>query len=365
MKQPLILTTFAALFLLAAGTAVSVRADTPTPSPSGTPTETGTCTPTVTGTATPTATQTATPTITPGEGYFGVNVLNGLGQPIATPFLVPGTSGNELQISYTTSVQFTGGSLTIVFPADLPTPCAANFSVIPVPGQEALLQTTPTFDGVTVTVGLNSNFGPNSALSTVIFNYGVNSTGLLFPAAYPTPTTLTSESFEIWVNPLSTTTGPGGLVPPPPPIPVYSATTTPTVTQSFTSSPTETPSPNWTATVSSTPTVSPTITSTPTVTAVGPAPQTGFYTYPNPFDKHQQSYVTIRFPPTGDAVTITIFNLLGNPVRKVPASDVQAGNGVAVWTGEDDYGRQVPGGLYFVRLKSGSTVTVHKMTVFQ
>jgi len=88
------------------------------------------------------------------------------------------------------------------------------------------------------------------------------------------------------------------------------------------------------------------------------------HSYPNPFDMRYYSFVTIAFPPTSETVSITIFSLAGNPVCEIPASEIYASLGFAHWNGVDDYGRVVPGGLYFIRLKTPSVTVIHKMTVF-
>src|SRR5665213_447228 len=336
---------------LAAETGV-LCADTPTDSPS----------PTDTLTASPTGTFTATPTVTPGSGSYSITLYNGLPTPLPTPgFLVPGNSGNSLTISYTTTGPFSaGGQLVFLFPADIcatpapnggSQPNSSTFYAVDAKYNTGDLQYA--FNGQAVTVTTNIPFSANTSL---VFNYGEPSIGGFAVAA---ATTQTTEAFQIWANPQPQTTVPGlGLVAAPSPIFIYTATASPTITPTFTISLT------LTQTLTPTPIESPSITPTFTLTTVGPVrPGLGFYTYPNPFDLRVYSNVTVRFDPTFENISISIFSLAGNPVREIPASAIQSSMGVAQWDGRDDYGRLVPGGLYFVRLKTPEKITVHKMTV--
>jgi hypothetical protein len=317
-----------------------------------------------TATASPSPTETLTPT--PGPGSFSYTVYNSLQTPLPTPFVVPANTGNSLQIDYTVTTTLEPGSeLVFDFPSDLTAqggdqPSASTFYA------DALYQPylSYAFSGssgsgyaVTVTTGSTLTI---PAGTTIIFTYGQDPTGGF--AVYG-PTTQTSESFMVWANPAPQTEVPGvGLVPAPSPILVYSPTVSPTDTPTSTITPT--------LTISNTDTVSPTSTpasptDTPTPTPVGPVrPSIGFYTYPNPFDLRSYPFVTVRFQPTAENVSITIFSLAGNPVCEIPASDIHESLGVAQWNGQDDYGRVVPGGLYFVRMKTPANTVVHKMTVF-
>lgn len=311
--------------------------------------------------ASATPSPTPTETGTPGSGSYSYTIMNGLLTPQTTPYVAPGSTGNVLQIAYTAASQFSNGMLVIQFPPDLcatPQPNGGNeptqYSFFADPQDQSYVQSYG-FSGQAVTVTVN-NLGAGQSM---IFDYGLDSTGFSVAAG----TTQTSESFAVWANP-APALGPGvGLVPAPSPILIYTATVTPTVTNTFTGSPS--PTITLTNTISPTFTVSPTNTPSPTDTPVGPVQSAvGFYTYPNPFDLRIYSAVTVRFQPTDEPVSISVFSLLGNPVRDLPQSDIQASMGVAQWNGTDDYGRAVPGGLYFVRMKTPTHITVHKMTVF-
>lgn len=85
------------------------------------------------------------------------------------------------------------------------------------------------------------------------------------------------------------------------------------------------------------------------------------FSYPNPFDLQKFDKVTFRFDSDPDA-RVTVFNLLGEPVREIPISDIQGPLGFAIWHGEDDSQHHVTGGLYFVRVKGKKTL-VRKFTI--
>jgi hypothetical protein len=326
---------------LAACLASGLVADTPSPTPSPTPTETG----------------------TPGSGSYTYTIMNGLLTPQSTPFVAPGSTGNVLQIAYTAAAQFSNGTLVFQFPPDLcatPQPDTGGeepnqYSFFADPQDQGYVPTPVAFNGQAVTITVNSL----AAGQSLIFDYGLDSTGFSVVSA----PAQTSESFMVWANPAPAVVAGVGLVPAPSPILIYTATVTPTMTSTFTASPSFTVT--LTNTISPTFTVSPTNTPSPTDTPVGPVQSpVGFYTYPNPFDLRIYSDVTVRFQPTDEPVSISVFSLLGNPVREIPQSAIQASMGVAQWDGTDDYGRTVAGGLYFVRLKTPTHITVHKMTVF-
>ncbi|HTA16556.1 MAG TPA: hypothetical protein VK786_02275, partial [bacterium] len=95
-----------AFLALAFGFGGALRADTPTASPS------------------PTEMPSASPTTTPGPGSYSYVLLDGLGNPINPPFLVPGNTGYQLQISYSPGTEFSSGQVVVTLPTDFvqPTP---------------------------------------------------------------------------------------------------------------------------------------------------------------------------------------------------------------------------------------------------
>ena len=73
--------------------------------------------------------------------------------------------------------------------------------------------------------------------------------------------------------------------------------------------------------------------------------------YPNPFNPT----TTIRFGlPVASAVSIRIYNLLGQQIVTLLAAQLGAGEHQAVWDGRDSQGRAVASGVYFYRMEATS-----------
>ena len=87
--------------------------------------------------------------------------------------------------------------------------------------------------------------------------------------------------------------------------------------------------------------------------------------FPNPFPGSVRPYTVIRWTlPAPSDVHIAVFNLLGQQLRTVYSQGSQpAGPGSATWDGRDQSGRQVPSGLYFVRLSAGPAAVVRRVVV--
>ncbi len=84
--------------------------------------------------------------------------------------------------------------------------------------------------------------------------------------------------------------------------------------------------------------------------------------YPNPFNPT----TSINFNNNLDKnVNITIYNIKGQKVKTV-ANDVFArGNNTVVWNGDDDNGKKVATGLYFIKIKSGKMATTKKIMLMK
>lgn len=84
---------------------------------------------------------------------------------------------------------------------------------------------------------------------------------------------------------------------------------------------------------------------------------------PNPFNPATQ----IRFNLTEPAVVgIDVFDMRGHRVRRLCRGlECEAGAGSVAWNGKDDAGRQVPTGVYFFRMMSGTDVTSGKMLLVE
>jgi len=82
--------------------------------------------------------------------------------------------------------------------------------------------------------------------------------------------------------------------------------------------------------------------------------------YPNPFNPS----TTIAFALTHSGqVSIDVYNLKGQRVKRVVSGSFSDGRHSVVWDGHDDSGRVVSGGVYFYRMVSEDGVTVKKMVM--
>ncbi len=314
----------------------------PTAPPSPTISQTLTISPTFTETTTFTIspTLTATPTITetptPGEGDF----------VFAPGAMTVGSRGNGFDLSFVagaSAFSASGGLVTIYFPPDLGNPNGL-FYVHP---QDLGFVQAVSFQGQTVTV----NVIGLPAYGVLRFRYGQTASGFPFNSNVDVPLALRSypQSVSLGAGGYLIPSGPGALMAQSPTVtPTYTVTLTPTITLTLTVSPTFS--------------VTPTITQTFTETPVGAVQDNAVYSYPNPFDKSRFDKVTFRFP-VDSGVAITVFNLAGEPVRDIPAGDINEGQGWAIWGGLDDIGRRVAGGLYFVRVRGSARVLMRKFVV--
>jgi len=83
---------------------------------------------------------------------------------------------------------------------------------------------------------------------------------------------------------------------------------------------------------------------------------------PNPF----KASTTIGFEiPRAGRVELTIFDVVGRPVRKLIQESMDVGSHVVVWRGQDDNGRQVVPGVYLCRLQLGSHVETRRMMLLK
>ena len=81
--------------------------------------------------------------------------------------------------------------------------------------------------------------------------------------------------------------------------------------------------------------------------------------YPNPFNP--ATTIPLAVPAgTGD-VNLTIYNVLGQPVRQVWNGPLAAGEHRLAWDGRDAQGQPVAAGVYLVRLHQGDQTRIHKM----
>lgn len=80
--------------------------------------------------------------------------------------------------------------------------------------------------------------------------------------------------------------------------------------------------------------------------------------YPNPFNPSTQ--ITFEIP-VSSSVRLEVFNALGQKIRSLVKGNLPAGMHEAVWDGSDEYGNEVPAGIYFYQLNAGKFQQTRKM----
>jgi len=84
--------------------------------------------------------------------------------------------------------------------------------------------------------------------------------------------------------------------------------------------------------------------------------------FPNPFNPS----TTIRFAlPSAAHTQVVIFDLAGRRVKTLVDGMLSAQVHEAIWTGEDDAGRDVSTGVYFYRVSSGDELAVGRMALIK
>ncbi|MYB71208.1 MAG: T9SS type A sorting domain-containing protein [Gemmatimonadetes bacterium] len=81
--------------------------------------------------------------------------------------------------------------------------------------------------------------------------------------------------------------------------------------------------------------------------------------YPNPFNPATTIPVSVA-ADAGD-VDLTIYNVLGQPVRQVWSGSLAAGEHRLTWDGRDAEGQAVAAGVYLYRLQAGDQIRIRKM----
>ena len=94
-------------------------------------------------------------------------------------------------------------------------------------------------------------------------------------------------------------------------------------------------------------------------TAVAPSTFALGVNYPNPFNPATTIPVTVS-AEAGD-VDLTIYNVLGQPMRQVWAGSLAAGEHQLTWDGRDAQGQPVAAGVYVYRLQVGDQTRTRKM----
>jgi hypothetical protein len=84
--------------------------------------------------------------------------------------------------------------------------------------------------------------------------------------------------------------------------------------------------------------------------------------YPNPFNP--TTTLSFRISGSGNAalkVNLVIYNLLGQTVRTLVDEPLRPGAYSYQWDGRDDFGNQLPSGIYLYRLKAGQVAQTRRM----
>jgi hypothetical protein len=83
---------------------------------------------------------------------------------------------------------------------------------------------------------------------------------------------------------------------------------------------------------------------------------------PNPVDNYTEISFTISEPLY---LTITIYNLIGEPVKQIAKDRYMKGTHRVVWRADDASGNLVPNGIYFYRLESNRGVAIKQLIVLR
>ncbi|HQO18283.1 MAG TPA: choice-of-anchor J domain-containing protein [Candidatus Cloacimonas sp.] len=84
--------------------------------------------------------------------------------------------------------------------------------------------------------------------------------------------------------------------------------------------------------------------------------------YPNPFNPE----TTIRFSTAAKGpVTIDIYNIKGQLVRKLLNTTLEAGNHNIVFDGKDENGKFIASGMYFYKMQTGKFSSIRKMILMK
>ncbi|MCI0596415.1 MAG: T9SS type A sorting domain-containing protein [candidate division Zixibacteria bacterium] len=84
--------------------------------------------------------------------------------------------------------------------------------------------------------------------------------------------------------------------------------------------------------------------------------------YPNPFNGETRILFTLQ---KSQPVALTIYNILGQPVRKLLDETRPAGKNEVSWDGRDERGLSVPSGIYLYKLGTSKEKQVRKMVLLK
>ena len=90
-------------------------------------------------------------------------------------------------------------------------------------------------------------------------------------------------------------------------------------------------------------------------------PKWGIYPSPNPFN----TATVLDFYTAGGPVYVTIYNILGQPIRRLVQQHLPAGYYRRIWDGKNDSGVSVGSGIYIVLLKDKKATFTHRVTLLK
>ena len=82
--------------------------------------------------------------------------------------------------------------------------------------------------------------------------------------------------------------------------------------------------------------------------------------YPNPFNP--AVFIPLDLATAAQAVSLTVYDVLGRRVRQVWQGPLQAGRHRFVWDGRDEQGKDVAAGVYVYRVEIDGQVEAKKTT---
>ncbi|NIO28947.1 MAG: T9SS type A sorting domain-containing protein, partial [Candidatus Latescibacteria bacterium] len=87
------------------------------------------------------------------------------------------------------------------------------------------------------------------------------------------------------------------------------------------------------------------------------------YNYPNPFNP----VTTLRYdvPSPGSVVSIVIYNIKGQAVKRLMNQYKAPGFHSIAWNGKDDRGESVASGIYFVQMKAEGFRQTRKLVLLK